>query len=133
MFMMVLVAFFVSVLGVANTRLMTIEERRKELAYLKCVGAGAPDIVGLVSLETLIMCTAGSVLGLAGAAAAIPWFEGLLREYMVTYVPTTRIVRMELPVMALSALTVIVVGMLASLYPAAKAARIRPMEVMRDE
>lgn len=133
MMVTVIVAFFVSILGVVNTKLMTIEERKKELAYLKCVGAGSGDIVRLVTLEGFIMSVAGSLLGIGVALAAGPWFEGFFRKFLVVYVPSSQIIRTDPAILAFSAVTVVIVGMLATLYPAIKAARVRPMEVMRND
>ena len=53
MMVMVIVAGIISVFGVVNTMLMAVLERRREIAYLKCVGAGGFDLLRLISLETL--------------------------------------------------------------------------------
>ncbi|MEK7475993.1 MAG: ABC transporter permease [Candidatus Coatesbacteria bacterium] len=133
MFVTVIMTFLVSIMGIVNTKLMTIAERKREFAYLKCVGATAGDIMRLVSLETGLMGVIGAAVGGAAALVLSPLFEGVIRRYLVVYVPTSRIVEPGAAVVLASAALVVVVSLAASVYPAARAARIRPMEVLRDE
>ncbi|MBN1128368.1 MAG: ABC transporter permease, partial [Chitinispirillaceae bacterium] len=63
MFVMVAVAFIISIFGVINTMLMAVLERRREIAYLKCVGAGKRDLLRLISIEAFAIGLAGSAVG----------------------------------------------------------------------
>jgi putative ABC transport system permease protein len=133
MFMMVFVALIVCTLGIVNTMLMAAAERRKEFAYLKCVGAGFFDITRLIFLETLIISLIGVVLGLTISLLMVPGFEDFIRRFLVVYVPAARIVRPGVDIAILSSLIVVFVGIFAALYPAIKAANISPMEAIRNE
>jgi ABC-type lipoprotein release transport system permease subunit len=133
MLVMVIVAAIVSVFGVVNTMLMAVLERRREIAYLKCVGAGRVDLLRLISLETLAISAAGSAAGAAAGAALSPVSGNLLRGFLVAYVPSGSIARAD-PGIALLAFSVCtLMGLACSVYPALRAARIVPMEVLRNE
>jgi putative ABC transport system permease protein len=133
MFVMVGVAFLLSVIGVVNTMLMAVLERRREMAYLKCIGAGRYDLFRLISLETLAIALMGSGLGALLGMALSPVSGKLMRTMLVAYVPTGPIARPD-PGIALMAFGLCtLVGLICSLYPAFRAARIVPMEVLRNE
>lgn len=133
MFIMVIVAFLISVFSITNTMLMAIIERKKELAYLKCVGAGFFDIVWLISLETLILCLTGTFLGSGASLISAPHFEGFMRKFLIVYVPAAKIVRPSLEIIIAVSFITILTGALSALYPAIKAAKTMPMEVLRND
>ena len=133
MFVMVGVAFLISVFGIVNTMLMAVLERRREIAYLKCVGAGKYDLIRLISLETSAIAVAGSAVGALIGMILSPVSGHLLRQYLVAYIPSGAIARPD-PLVALGAFAVCtLIGMACSLYPALRAAKIVPMEVLRNE
>lgn len=133
MFVMVAVAFIISVFGIINTMLMAVLERRREIAYLKCVGAGKYDLIRLISLETAAIAVAGSAFGALIGMVMSPLSGNLLRKFLVAYVPSGAIARPD-PGIALTAFAVCtLVGVACSLYPAFRAANIVPMEVLRNE
>jgi putative ABC transport system permease protein len=133
MFLMVFIALIVCTLTTINTMLMAIVERRKEFAYLKCVGAGFIDLTYLIFLETLIISLVGVFLGLTGSLLLGPGFEYFMRQFLAGYIPHAKIVRPGVDIAILASIIVFLVGMFAALYPTAKAARIAPMEALRNE
>jgi len=66
-----LVCVLVVLALVANTVLMSVEERRGEMGVLLTLGYRARHLVGMVLGETLLLTLAGALLGLAGALALI--------------------------------------------------------------
>ncbi len=133
MFVMVGIAFLISVFGIINTMLMAVIERRREIAYLKCVGAGRLDLLRLISLETTAIAVFGSAVGALIGIFLSPVAGNLLRKSLVAYVPSGAIASPD-PMVALFAFGVcVVIGMGCSLYPAFRAAKIVPMEVLRNE
>ena len=133
MLLMVFIALVVCTLGIVNTMLMAAVERRKEFAYLKCVGAGFFDITRLIFSETLIISLIGTALGLGGSMLLLPGFENFIRRFLVVYVPAAGIVRPGVDIAILTSAIVILVGIFAALYPAVKTAKIAPMEAIRNE
>lgn len=133
MYVMVIVAFVISVFGIVNTMLMAVLERRKEIAYLKCVGAGRGDLLRLISLETLVISLGGSALGTLAGVALSPTFGSIMRHFMAAYMPSGSIAQPSLAIALVAFGVCTVIGYGCSLYPALRAARIVPMEVLRNE
>lgn len=133
MFVMVGVAFGVSIFGIINTMLMVVMERRREIAYLKCVGARRVDVLRLITLETLVICLLGGLGGVLTGAALTPVAGSLLRGTLVGYVPAGTIATPSPEIALFSLLIAVSAGVLCALYPAWKAASIVPMEVLRNE
>jgi putative ABC transport system permease protein len=133
MFVMVAVAFVISVFGIINTMLMAVLERRKEIAYLKCVGAGKRDILKLITFETLLICIAGSIAGSIAGLTVSPYFGDFMRSLLVAYSPSRSIAEPDLTIAALAFAVCTSIGLICSLYPAFRASGIVPMEVLRND
>ena len=139
---MVLIIFIVAALGVLNTMLMAVFERTRELGMLKAIGMSGGKVVWLIVAETLFLVLGASVVGTAVGLG--------LDAYMIVYgFDLTSLmseglsiggVGME-PVMH-AVITpqgiitpVVMLGFicfLAALYPAARAARMKPAQGMRE-
>ena len=133
MLVMVLVAGIISIFGVVNTMLMAVLERRREIAYLKCVGAGRFDLLRLITLETLAISMAGSAVGALAGAALSPVSGDLLRRFLIAYMPSGAIARADAGISLFAFGACTLVGLVCSIYPAMRAAKIVPMEVLRNE
>lgn len=133
MFVMVAVAFIISVFGIVNTMLMAVLERRKEIAYLKCVGAGKRDLLRLISMETLAIAVLGSAGGTLIGVLLSPVFGNAMSRFMAAYMPSGSIARPDVGIALLAFGVCTVIGLGCSLYPALRAARVVPMEVLRNE
>ncbi|NCA82995.1 MAG: ABC transporter permease [Opitutae bacterium] len=133
MYVMVVVAFGVSVFGIVNTMLMAVLERRREIAYLKCVGARRRDVVRLVAMETLLICTVGAAAGILAGMALTPLAGSLMRGALIAYAPSGTIAAPALDIALISMALSVGAGVLCALYPAWKAASFVPMEVLRNE
>jgi putative ABC transport system permease protein len=133
MFAMVGIAFLISVFGIINTMLMAILERKKEIAYLKCVGAEKNDLLHLIALETGIISVIGSATGALVGLALSPLFGNMLRKYLVAFVPSGSIAEPTVGIVLFAFFACTIVGVLCSLYPAFRASRIVPMEVLRND
>ncbi len=128
-------ALFVASIGIANTMIMAIYERTKEIGILKAVGASPGDIRLLFVTEAALIGLLGGMVGTVGG-----WLLGLgLNKGILAYlegkdIPVTGTffsVTGWLVALALAFATV--VGLLAGLYPAARAARLDPVEALRHE
>lgn len=133
MFAMVGVAFLISVFGIINTMLMAVLERRREIAYLKCVGASGPDLLRLIALETALISVVGSGMGTLLGLVSSPFFGSVLRKFLIAFTPSGSIARPDATIALLTFFICAAVGVICSLYPAVRAARIVPMEVLRNE
>jgi putative ABC transport system permease protein len=126
-------ALFVAAIGIANTMIMAVYERTREIGILKAVGASPGNIRLLFVAEAALIGLLGGIVGVIGG-----WLLGLgLNEAFLIYfdymdVPvrgTFFFVTGWLVALALGFATV--VGLLAGLYPAARAARLDPLEALR--
>ncbi len=110
----------VSLAGLVAVVLAGLEERRRELAVLRAVGAGPRHVLLLLVLEGVLITTLGALLGLAaslaGVAAAAPWVQTQLGITLRPALPS-------LGQWALLA-SVLLAGMLASFVPAIRAYRL---------
>lgn len=133
MFIMVIIAFVIAVFGIVNTMLMSVLERKKEIAYLKCIGAGRNDLIKMITLETLTICIIGSAAGTMAGLILSPLFGNFMRRFITIFVPSGAIAQPDWKMALLAFFTCLIVGMVCAIYPALKAARIVPMEVLRNE
>lgn len=127
--------------GVLNTMLMSVFERTRELGVMKAVGMRPRQIVGLVLAESVLLgglaCTAGLMMG-----GVIDWYlithgmdfsvDGKALDFMgVAFEPVIR-GEFRLGRVWLTVGLVGVVSVLAALWPAVRAARLRPVDAIRD-
>src|SRR5271168_751042 len=127
-------ALTVASLGIINTLVMAILERRREIGILKALGAADRDVRRLFFVEAGAMGLVGGVLGVA-----IGWLIGRA----LTFATNVYLARQELPPIDLSSIPWwMVVGAIAfsffvslaaGMYPASRAARLNPVEALRYE
>lgn len=132
MLAIVTIVLLVAGLGIFNTILMATFERNEEFGYLRCVGAQKRHIFSLISMETLMLCAFGAVVGIGAGFGLSYVFDGWIRGFLA-YAPAGKLLRPDLLDVALTFLVVIVMGVLAGVYPGIRASRVSPMEAVRNE
>jgi putative ABC transport system permease protein len=115
------VALLVGAIGIANIMVISVLERRAEIGLRRALGATRRHISIQFLAESALLAALGGIVGLALGAGATAVYAVAQREPFV--VPTYALV--AAPAAGL------VIGMLAGLYPAAKAARLSPTEALR--
>lgn len=116
--------------GMGNTVLMAVSERAREIGVLRAVGASRLWVFGLIWFETVLLSLLGGVAGIALSLGGAGLLEAWLRARL-PYAPHENLLRFDLPV-ALGCLALsVVVGTLAALVPAWRAARLSPVQAMR--
>jgi putative ABC transport system permease protein len=127
-------ALAVATLGIINTLVMAILERRREIGVLKALGAADSDVKQLFFVEAGVMGLFGGIFG-----AFLGWLIGRA----LTLGTNIYLHRQNLPSVDISSvpwwlvlgaiLFAILVSLAAGLYPASRAARLNPVEALRYE
>jgi putative ABC transport system permease protein len=127
-------ALAVASIGIINTLVMAILERRREIGIMKAIGASDGDVKGLFFAEAGVMGVFGGIVGVA-----LGWAIGrvinlgtniyLKRQHFppeqIWFVPWWLVVG--------AIAFAIVVSLLSGLYPASRAARLDPVQALRYE
>jgi putative ABC transport system permease protein len=115
------ISLLVGGIGVMNIMLVTVTERTREIGIRKAIGARRSDILGQFLVEAVLLCVAGGLLGVAagliGSRFKIVGVTPVVAWYSV----------------ALAFGVAIAVGLFFGLYPANRAASLRPIEALRHE
>lgn len=117
------VSLLVGGIGIMNITLVSVTERTKEIGIRMALGARRTHVLSQFLLEALVLSVAGGVIGVfvgIAAALAIGRFSGLPVSIASWSV-------------GLAFLFSAVVGIVFGLYPARKAANLRPAEALRYE
>ncbi|QTZ94182.1 ABC transporter permease [Streptomyces auratus] len=121
-------AVIIAVVGVVNTLAMSVFERTREIGMLRAIGLARAGIKQMVRLESVVISLFGAVLG-TGVGVFLSWASGnLVSQGLPTYellLPWGRL--------GLFLLLALVVGVLAALWPARRAARLNMLEAIGAE
>jgi len=126
------IALLIAMVGVVNTVLMSVLERKHEIGILKTMGAMPGDIFRLVWTETLLLCACGGLAGI-GLALVFARLSDLLVRRVLPYAPGGELVAIDFRLAFLTLLIIVAVGLLSGVYPAWKAGRVRPLDSIRGE
>jgi putative ABC transport system permease protein len=119
-------AIVIAVLGIVNTLALSVVERRREIGMLRAVGMLRPQVRRTIYLESALIAVFGAVVGLALGLTFGALFVRTLRDQGLDQIAIPY--GQSLLMLVLSA----VVGVLTALWPAARAARTRPLEAIAD-
>lgn len=129
------ISLLVASFGIANTMIMSILERTREIGIMKAIGAEDREIKLIFFVEAALIGFAGGVTGtvvawgIDGAANRLA-YRFLLKPQGASYVDFFALP----PYLWLGAIVfAVVVGVVAALYPAARAARIDPVKALRHD
>lgn len=136
------VSMFVSAISIANTMVMSIYERTKEIGIMKVLGCVIRDIRKLFLFEAGMIGMFGGLVGIILSYIASflinkygqPLFGALMaggNTGNVEVASTFSIIPISLPFLAMG--ISIGVGLLSGYFPARRATRIRPIEAMKSE
>jgi putative ABC transport system permease protein len=131
-FSIALIAILIAMMGVVNTVLMSVMERRQEIGILKSMGAMAGDVFKLVWLETIILCLGGGLIG-TGLALLTARLTDLLVRNLLPYSPSGGLVAIDVGLVLMALGVVTAIGLASGVYPSWKAARMRPLDTIRSE
>jgi len=126
-----IIAVIVAVIGVINAILMSVYERTGEIGIMKAVGASGMQIFRLIWLETLLICLTGSVVGCLLATVGSGVTDAALRHLLNIGVSQS-LVRITPLLLGVAVFGALGLGLLAGIWPARRAAALRPVEAIRS-
>ncbi len=125
-YVLLLLAVIVSVFGMVNTLVLSVFERTREIGMLRAIGMTRRQTRRLIRQESVITALIGATLGLP---------LGIFLAILVTKALSQFDVRISIPVLQLVifAIVAIVVGVLAAIAPARRAAKLNVLQALQYE
>jgi putative ABC transport system permease protein len=115
------ISLLVGGIGVMNIMLVTVTERTREIGIRKAIGARTGDILGQFLTEAVLLSMCGGLLGVVAGIVGS-------RFKIVGVQPVTQFYSI-----ALAFGVGVTVGLFFGIYPAKRAASLRPIEALRYE
>ena len=128
--LIILVAAF----NITTTLILVVVERGRDIGILRAMGVSSRSIMGIFMLEGAIIGAIGGILGVVlGTVICV-----LGNRYRLVSLPADVYSISNIPFhsqvrdVALAALVAFLLSLIATIYPARAAARVRPVEMLRD-
>ena len=129
------------VVGVSNIMLIIVKERTKEIGIRKAIGASPASVIGLILLESVLITTIAGYIGLVLGAGLMEGINFIVEQQYAASAATNggngetlfRNPTVDLNVAISATMLLIFAGAIAGYIPAKRAARIKPIEALRDE
>jgi lipoprotein-releasing system permease protein len=133
--LIIALVLFVAALNITTTLVLVVTERRADIAILTALGARAPSIMLIFISEGAIIGALGALAGVALGLTACFIGEryGLVRLPSEVYSLSAIPFHPHASETIFAALGAFILCLLATLYPARSAARLRPVEALRYE
>ena len=129
-----LIALITASLGIVNTMVMSINERRREIGVLKSLGADDSDIRRLFLIESGVMGVLGTAGGILFGWIITRIVSAIAQAYMKSEgIPPLDLFALPVWLILIALGIGVGVNMLAGWYPAARAARVDPVAALRNE
>ena len=117
--------------GVANIMYVVVRERTQEIGIRLAVGARRRHIVNQFMFEAILIAVGGGLLGLAVASLLVIGIDSVPSENpALEYIMNPKL---SLPIASTCVGLLMVIGLVAGILPARKAARLDPVESLRYE
>jgi len=121
------VALLVGGLSIINTMIMSVSERTREIGLKRAIGAETRTVLGEYLLESSMIGLLGGLIGMGLGVVAITLLNNATESNNVTVFAISWLVVVGPVVFAT------VLGTLAGIFPALRAARLKPVESLRED
>jgi ABC-type antimicrobial peptide transport system permease subunit len=124
LYVLLALSVIISLVGIINTLVLTVYERTREIGMLRAIGMTRRQIRRMILHESIITALIGAALGIVlGIVLASLLIVRI--DFIIFSFPTTQVI--------VFVLAAILVGILASIFPARRAARLDPLEAIAYE
>lgn len=138
--MIAAISLVVGGIGIMNIMLATVTERTREIGIRRAIGAKRADIIRQFLVETIVLSTAGGLVGVLGGLTCGPAFKTLL--FLITQLFPTAMTAMPDSIRGMTPILVswslplafaisVGIGVVFGIYPARRAAAMNPIEALR--
>jgi len=125
------------IVGVSNIMLITVKERTREFGIRKALGSKPSSILRLIIVESVAITTVFGYIGMVAGIGATEWMNSAFgNETMDTGMWSTTVFlnpTVDIKIALQATVALVIAGTLAGLFPARKAAGIRPIEALRND
>lgn len=126
------IALLVAVLGIANTVMMNVRERTREIGIMMAVGGNARDLQSLFVTESAMLGASGAGAGLLLGALIVVGLDRAVNLYLSGLgVPPVTVFDTSLTTALIIWSGAVIVSLLAGVLPARRAARVEPGNALR--
>jgi len=115
------------VVGVSNIMMIAVKERTKEIGVRKALGATPQSIIAMIVQEAVFLTSIAGLLGLSAGVVTL----GAMAQFIHTDMIDNPSINISTGVAA--AIGLVIAGALAGFVPAKSAARVNPIETLRDQ
>ncbi|MEZ4891408.1 MAG: FtsX-like permease family protein [Saprospiraceae bacterium] len=126
--------------GIINTMLMAVMDRTREIGMLASIGMKPGQIFWMIMLETVFLSITGAIFGLVASILMVNWFGrsgidlGMLAEGINSVgFSTTVYPGLSTAMYAIIACMVVVIALIAGIFPARRAISLKPASAVRGE
>ena len=124
LYVLLALSVIVSLFGIVNTLVLTVFERTRELGMLRAVGMTRRQVRRMIRAESVITALMGGVIGI-GLGLVLGGLLAARVDFIVFALPWGQVI--------IFAVAAIVVGLLAAIFPARRAAKLNVLEALQYE
>lgn len=118
------ISLVVGGIGIMNIMLVTVTERTREIGIRKAIGASRRNILSQFLMEAVVLCMMGCGLGIFFSWAILQIVSTVVVSLNITF-------RLDGGVVLIAACFCFLIGVVFGLYPANKAAKMKPIDALR--
>jgi len=124
-----LIALVVGGIGIVNIMFMAVAERTREIGVMKAIGATNEDVLAMFLIEAATLSLAGGIVGVVTGVALGAITSSFIGRFVIAEMPLV----VNPWVLGGGLLIALLTGVVSGLYPARRAANMKPIEALRYE